>query len=71
MQITADAYTITDAAGHVHYLHQRVTIFRDGRRGMSVYFSRQLNSSNAVATLPAGYRVVFSPITGRPYARRA
>ncbi len=64
------AYTHTDAAGRVHYLHAKVTPRPGGGRHFAVYFAQTLKPDQALATLPEGYRVVVQPRTGRPYARR-
>ncbi len=70
--VSSTVYRYVDAAGRVHYLHGKETINQTtGRPHVLLYFSRTLDRRWSLAQLPAGYDVVVSPITGRPYARKA
>jgi hypothetical protein len=54
----------------VYYLHGKEYSRTNGRRQLLLFFSRRLDPAHQLRALPSGYRVVESPITGRPYARK-
>ena len=64
-------YTHTAADGRAHYLHGKTVVFPDGRREPIYWFARAPQVGKTVATLPTGYRIKESPVTRRPYLRRA
>lgn len=64
-------YTYTDSAGRLHYLHAKRTVRPDGTHHVSFYFARALKPAEALDAVPPGYSVWESPVTGRPYLRRA
>ena len=64
------AYIHIAADGRWHYLHCKTVDFPGGRRGPIYWFSRRPRPGLTLETLPPGYRVAESPVTGRPYLRK-
>jgi hypothetical protein len=64
------AFAHRDRLGRTYFLHGRYFTRPGGARQLTVYFSRRLNQTLQLPALPPGYRVVESPVTGRPYARK-
>jgi hypothetical protein len=60
-----------DARGRAHYLHVAVTPRAGQPPQVAYYFSVCAEPAETLAPLPPHYRVVVSPCTGRPYARKA
>ena len=63
--------THTAAGGRRSYLHHTTVAYRDGRRATIYWFARTLRVEETVASLPVGSRITESPVTRRPYLRRA
>jgi hypothetical protein len=63
-------YSHTATHGRTHYLHRKLVAYPSGRQETIYWFARAPKEGKTVATLPAGYHVKESPVTGRPYLRR-
>ena len=65
------AYAHTAADGRRYYLHGAGGAGRCGGPGPRYWFARRPWAGATLAAVPPGWRVVESPLTGRPYLRRA
>ena len=74
--MSVTVYTHTAADGRTHYLHGKTVTRPDGRRQPRYWFAPRATAATAataatLAALPPGYRIAESPVTRRPYLRRA
>ena len=67
----APVSTHTAADGRTYSLHGTTITYPGGRRQPVYRFARRAAVETTLAALPAGYRVAESPVTRRPYLRRA
>ena len=67
----APVYIHTAADGRTYYLHGKTVTLPNGRRQSLYWFARQTTAEATLAALPAGYQIAESPVTRRPYLRRA
>jgi hypothetical protein len=65
------AYTHTAADARTYYLHGKIVVLPGGRRQPVYWFARRPAPGEMLAAVPAGYRVTESPVTRRPYLRKA
>jgi hypothetical protein len=65
------AYAHTAADGRRYYLHGAGGAGRRGGPGPRYWFARRAWAGATLAAVPEGWRVAESPLTGRPYLRRA
>jgi hypothetical protein len=64
-------YVHVAADGRAHYLHSKTVELPGGRRGAVYWFARRPRPGLTMDALPPGYRVAESPVTRRPYLRKA
>jgi hypothetical protein len=64
------AYSYTNAKGQKYYLHYRDVTLRGGRNQRIYYFAREIRS-NALDSVPSGYKVVETKRTGMPVLKKA
>ena len=64
-------YVHTAADGRTHYLHGKLVAGPGGRARPVYWFARRPTPGMTLAALPRGYRVAESPVTRRPYLRKA
>ena len=62
--------TISRKSGRTYYLHSKNVTLRGGKRQTIYYFAGKA-ASNAVNTLPSGYRVIESQRTGLPLLKKS
>ncbi len=58
------AYSTTNSRGTTFYLHSKEVTLRGGRQQRIYWFAKAENPENAVAELPAGYKVTENQRNG-------
>jgi hypothetical protein len=64
-------YTHTASDGRTYYLHGKIVAGPAARRQPLYWFARHPAPETALEALPSGYRIAESPVTRRPYLRKA
>lgn len=64
------AYSVTNSKGQAYILHGKMVTLRGGRKQQIYYFART-EKADALAALPAGYKVTENKRTGLPMLKKA
>jgi len=64
------AYSVTNSKGQAYFLHGKMVTLRGGRKQQIYYFARK-EKSDAMASLPTGYKVTENKRTGLPMLKKS
>jgi hypothetical protein len=65
------AYQHQNKKGQTYYLHGKQVTLQNGRKQQIYYFAREEKPGEALAALPAGYRIEENERTGLPFLKKA
>ena len=68
--MAAKAYSYTNKKSQEYFLHTREVTLKNGRKQTIYYFARDVRDNDALAEVPAGYKVVETEKTGLPLLKR-
>jgi hypothetical protein len=65
------AYAHKNSKGQTYYLHAKEVTLRNGRKQRIFYFAREAKGTEALDSVPSGYKVGENQRTGLPFLSKA